>query len=244
MIVFSHSIPNTGGEYYIDLSEVTTSIQQIIMVFIKYSGQLGNDIFIVCSSWFLLESKKADVNKVVHIVVDSFLISALILMIFLSCGVQLPSNGIVKNLLPITMNANWFVGCYIIFYLIHPGLNTIITSMNQKQLLICDLTLAFFYCGIQTLIRDRFYYTQVVGFVCIYFFVAYMKKYMHGFVQSKKQNTKSFVVTASCFILSVLCLNLIGLKIGMLRHYLTTWSVITNPFLIIMSLALFNLNYS
>ena len=112
MIVFSHALP----EHRIDLSEATTDIQQLIMVFMKYAGQLGNVIFIVCSAWFLLDSKKASIHKVAHIVCDSFCISVLLLLGFvLWGGVQLSVREIVKRLIPITMNLNWFVGCYIIF---------------------------------------------------------------------------------------------------------------------------------
>ena len=230
-----------GTEYCIDLSKATTDVQQIIMLFVRYGGQLGNDIFIVASAWFLLDSKKANAQKAVHIVVDCWVISVLFMLGFTLCGVKLPLGVVLKSLIPITMNANWFVGCYLIYYLIHPALNITIEAIDQKQLLTTNLVLAFFYCGIQTIIRDRFYYTQVVGFICIYFFTAYMKKYMVRFVQSKRENIRCFLLSAGMFTLSLIMLNSLGLRIGALRNYMTTWSVITNPFLIVMAMALFNL---
>ena len=230
-----------GTEYCIDLSKATTDVQQIIMLFVRYGGQLGNDIFIVSSAWFLLGSTRVNVRKAVHIAADCWVISVLFMLGFTLCGVKLPLSVMLKSLIPITMNANWFVGCYLIYYLIHPALNITIEAMDQKQLLTTNLVLAFFYCGIQTIIRDRYYYTQVVGFICIYFFTAYMKKYMDSFVQSKKKNIKLFLLSAGIFICSLVSLNFLGLRIGALRNYMTTWSVITNPFLIVMAMALFNL---
>ncbi|MGN0452384.1 MAG: acyltransferase family protein [Ruminococcus sp.] len=244
MIVFSHAIPNSGdssASSYIDLSMATNSIQQLILVFMKYAGQLGNDIFIVCSAWFLLESKRAKADKVFHIILDSFFISVIFLVLFILAGYKLSVSEIVKNLIPITMNNNWFVGCYILFYLIHPVLNTVISSITKKQLLVCNLVTGFLYCGVNLMIHDRYYYTQLVGFICIYLFVAYIKIYMTDFIKNKAKNIACFCISALCLIGFLVLFNIIGLKVDALNGYVVTWSIIINPFIIIMSVTVFNL---
>ena len=47
----------------------------------KCGGQIGNDIFIVSSAWFLLESNLCKVEKVVRIVVDSLVVSVFIIVL-------------------------------------------------------------------------------------------------------------------------------------------------------------------
>lgn len=244
MIVFSHAIPNSEGiltDSFIDLSIASNSIQQLLLVFMKYAGQLGNDIFIVCSAWFLLESKCVKVDKVLHMVLDSFLISVLFLVFFMLTDYKLPTSEIIKNLLPITMNNNWFVGCYILLYLLHPALNTVILSISKKQLLIWNMVVGFLYCGINLIIHDRYYYTQLVGFICIYFFIAYIKIYMTDFINNKLKNIKYFLLSTFCLIGFIVLFNIMGLKINALNGYVTMWSIIINPFIIIMSVTMFNL---
>ena len=57
MIVLSHAIP-VEAEGVIDLGVATTDMQSNIIRFINCFGNIGNNIFVVCSAWFLLDSKK------------------------------------------------------------------------------------------------------------------------------------------------------------------------------------------
>lgn len=244
LIVLSHAIPNSGGEItesYIDLSAATIDFQQLLLVLMKYMGQLGNDIFIVCSAFFLLESSRTKISKVISIVIDSFIISVLFLVAFIASGYNFSLTMIIKNMIPITMNTQWFVGCYLIFYLIHPALNVIVRSLSKKGLIALNICALFIYCGINLVIHDRFYYTQLVGFICIYFFTAYMKFYMKDFIKSKKRNIRMLVISLCMFLFSILIIDILGLKINAFSNYLVYWSIIINPFLIILSLTLFNL---
>lgn len=212
-----------------------------MLVLFKYFGQLGNDIFIVCSSWFLLSSNKTKLNKALKIIMDSFIISVLFLGAFIVAGYPLSASEIVKNIIPITMNNNWFVGCYIIFYAIHPLLNYAIKNLSRQQLLKWNIIFLISYCGINLIISDRYYYTQVVGFIVIYFFTAYMKNYMKGFYSSGRQNCKLLVFGICGLLAMILLTDILGLKIAVFSSYLTAWSTIINPFIIMIAIALFNI---
>lgn len=243
MIVFSHAIPNSGEGTigYIDLTMATTNVQNLVLVVLKYLGQVANVIFIVSSSWFLLDSEKVKMKKATDIILDSFLISALFLLIYMLLGYSVSVSEIVKHLFPITMNSNWFVGCYLLFYLIHPALNVVVNYLGKRKLLVTNLVLLFLYCGVNLLISDRYYYTQLVGFICIYFMVAYMKKYLPEFVESRERNVRLLIVSLFCFLSMIFITNILGLKIWVLRHSVSKWSIIVNPFIILMVLAMFNL---
>ncbi len=80
MIVISHSMPAYGVRPLIVLDEATENIQQIAAVFIRYMGQVGNVIFVVCSSWFLKENKFSR-GGILVIICDCFVISVVWLII-------------------------------------------------------------------------------------------------------------------------------------------------------------------
>lgn len=136
IIIISHIIPfnyaNFGDEY-ININFATDELVQIVIQFFRYLGQIGNTIFIISSSWFLLEKTTINKKKVIYILLDCWFISILILIIFIFRKYNLNFKIIIKNLLPTTFGNNWFIANYLIFYLIAPFLNKIINNCEKKN---------------------------------------------------------------------------------------------------------------
>ena len=66
LIIIQHSCPvygNVSGGGYINIKYATTNIQQLIISILSCLGEIGNIIFIMCSSWFLLEKKFLNISK-------------------------------------------------------------------------------------------------------------------------------------------------------------------------------------
>jgi hypothetical protein len=66
LIVLSHSVPKYGDPTtvrYIDFSKASRDIQEQLMMLFIYGGQIGNCIFIVCSSHLMINSNKINVKK-------------------------------------------------------------------------------------------------------------------------------------------------------------------------------------
>lgn len=57
LIVLSHSLPvnNSEAEWYINIKSATSNVSYISMLFFSYCGQIGNEIFFICSAWFLVD---------------------------------------------------------------------------------------------------------------------------------------------------------------------------------------------
>lgn len=157
LIVFSHANPTPYGtiqelpSYLIQLELASKSVQVIIMVLFRYGGQLGNAIFIICSAWFLLDNNVVNMKKIVYMIADCAVISIIFLGFFCISGYRLPLKEIISAFLPITLNVNWFVGCYLLFYMIHPALNKVLNSLNQKNLLKINSILFLLYSFLNTL---------------------------------------------------------------------------------------------
>lgn len=247
MIICSHSIPyseslrSVYGEAFIDITCATTNISDFIMIIFKYLGQLGNAVFVICSAWFLTNSKRVKPEKVIEIVLDSFLISIGILLLFIISGQHIETITFIKQIFPITFQNFWFVSCYLLLYSIHPLLNIIIDSVTQRQLLRIVLIMLILYSGISFVLVNKYYYSHLVGFILIYFMTAYMKKYMPKISTNKKYNIRLFLASLIGLIVMLAVTDGGGLKIDVFSHMMLRWCIFTNPFILGMAISLFNI---
>ena len=245
VIIFSHSfprgIPTDAMPHLIDPSQATANGQIFWLIVIKYLGQVGNAVFIVSSTFFLRRSYTVKTRKVFDMIQNSFLISVLFLTVLLLTGWRFPLTTIIKQFIPITMAVNWFVGCYILFYLIHPALNRVIDSLDQRALLNICLLVLVFYCGINFLIPGRYYYTQLIGFINIHLLVSYMEQYMPKFTASAKQNLRLLLCMSAALFGLIWLTNFLGLRISALSGMADWFSNISNPLIIAIGICSFNL---
>ena len=116
-----------------------------------------------------------------------FAVSVMILLCFLASGYSLPVKFCVKQFFPVTLGNLWFLTCYLLYYAIHPALNLVINAVDKRTLLLTNSVLIVLYCVISYVMGGYlFYYNALIGFVVIYFVVAYVKKYLRNMVLSKK----------------------------------------------------------
>lgn len=244
LIVLSHAVPLYGNKNvssYINLDFATKDISEFILILFRYLGQIGNIIFIMCSSYFLVNSKEVKIKKVLYIIADCFIISIIFLMAHLFCKVEIPFKDIIKQILPITFKTNWFIGCYLILYIIHPFLNRIIKMSKKQDLLRINLVFIVCYCIISWILRGRYYYTQLIGFIVIYFIVAYDKIYLQNFSKDKILNTRLLIIGLCLFISLIVITNVLGLKIEFFKDKMLYWNDINNILGILIGLAMLNL---
>lgn len=228
-------------DYYINLNVATTDISMFILALFRYFGPLGNIVFFVCSAWFLCNSKKTSKEKILQMLIDIWIISVLFLLITLLLGVNISPKYIIKSLFPTIFGNNWYLTCYLIFYVIHGYINMIIDKMSQKMLLTTCLLSTSMYCGICFLEPNVLFYSSLVLFFCIYTIINYMRKYMSRFSTNKSANMLLLCFGCVGWIGVTAISNLISLKFGLIDNPLLRWSVNQNPFLIAIAISLFNL---
>lgn len=220
----------------------TTNIQELVAVIFAYFGQIGNAVFIVCSAWFLIDDDKFKLSKVISIILDCLVISVMMLCIFLAFGYSFSIKMIIRQFMPTILGTNWFVTTYLIFYTIHPYINRVIHSISQREHLCINLVLFVFYC-IGALIKGSLlYFNKLLGFIVLYSFVAYMKKYMKTFTESKKANTGLLAISIVGLLLMILLTNAMGIYIPFLRNRVTLWCKFWNPVIIAIAISAFNLS--
>lgn len=125
----------------------------------------------------------------------------------------LPFSIVIKSLFPTAFNNNRYLTCYLLFYPIHPALNPVIGKMSQKSLFRTAL-FSFAIYGLLNFVKYGFFYvTPLVLWVSLYFVTAYVKKYITGFSENKKEIILLLILGISGFVMTSAVLNIFGLKI-------------------------------
>lgn len=244
MIVISHSGPyygNVCSESYVNLQMATTNIQNLLMVVFVYMGQIGNCLFLVCSTYFLLEQETVSWKKILYFLGDCLFFSVCFLAVFLAAGYHIPSMMILKQFFPTTFEFNWFVGCYLLLYVIHPALNLVIRNLSRERLLLVDLGGFLLYSVVQMVARDSFYYNRLIGFILIYFLMAYSKRYMKNTCRDKRHNLIWLCLSVILILGMILTTNVLGLYVDIFCDRMLYFSIFVNPLMIIMAFSAFYL---
>lgn len=208
-LICIHHAVQTGMNY---ISFSNSRAITILLNILSYSGQCGNIMFIICSSYFLIDSKKLKLDKVLKILLDSMIISIIVLCSMLIAGYSFPLKTIIMQIIPDYYFNMWFIPIYVLFYLIHPLLNLIINHLNKKShFTICFSTFLIYgliglFTGWALGIND------LITFIIIYFFVAYIKKYCNNFSNNTKKNFCLFVIFFTLFLILAILKIIIPLK--------------------------------
>ena len=220
----------------------TSDVQYFFADCIGAAGLIGDVIFIVCSAYFLLDSKRVKVSKIALMILNVLVISLIFMTVILAAGYKLSTGEIVRQIFPTVFQNNWFVSYYIVFYLIHPLLNKIISMLDKKALAIAA-ALLFIECFVFLFVQSEAPgINKLMCFVAIYFIVAYFKYFGTSFTQSKKLNIIVLISSIILYYAMRLIVNYIGLKYYK-NEYCPLFALfhINNPIILAFSLSLFNL---
>lgn len=249
LIVMAHMVQSLSDEnvyvssqgYVLDISKATTDVRKIILLIILHMGKFGNALFFISSAWFFLQQQTNKKKKWFFLLVEVWTVSVIIFI--LSCIIfpgGITKEFFVRSLFPTLFANNWYMTCYLLFYLLFPMLNGIIRRMNQVQLFRCTVCLMVLYIFLGGM-TGRFFATDLTLWVAIYFVVAYIQKYLKKVADDKRINSKMLLFNTVCFVGAILLTEFAGLHISFLSEKMTLWLKNGNPFEIFMALAVFNI---
>ena len=251
MIIISHSVPyvdNYSHPYLIDLRYSSESVQQVVMIMLRNLGQIGNLIFMISSFWFLQNSKRVNISKVINIILDTIVVSAFYILVARILGIQIDPWDFRMMKHPISLAAWWFVTCYLIVYIVHPALNQAFQILSGK-VMILSIVIAVYAISIHTLWwRSSFYYSSLIGLIYIYFIVSVTHYAVKRIREScdtntlrKYKRTVSWLVPFGIFLhIAFLTLfNYVGLHFERLGNDMLRFNIIINPIFIIVAMSVF-----
>jgi surface polysaccharide O-acyltransferase-like enzyme len=213
--------------------------------------------FVLITGYFQCE-KKMHFNKVISLINSMWFYKVVIVSIFIIFDImQIDPIKRMLSFLPINygMDEYWFVGCYLILYLISPILNTVVNNISKVKLKKI-LLLLFFVCCILSTFTSNVAFNDLGGhsitqFIFLYFVGAYLKKYPLNkkelFHSPSLLRLISFVLIF-VFAIFKLCITLSGEKIanyGTIASYFgnlmigNIWIDFDTPLIVFESIAYF-----
>ena len=230
------------GDYIINLSVATTDIHHFILILFSYFGVLGNTVFFICTAWFLISSTKLNKRKWFFILFEVWVVSIGILLItYIIRNGDISRDIFVRSIFPTSFANNWYITCYLLFYPIHPLLNSIVFKMDKRKLFRISFVLFFLYCCLNFIKRTWFFPSYIILWITLYFLIAYLQLYLPNCMNSFKYNIIILILGFGGYIGIVAVTNILGLHDPFFSNKLLYWATNCNPFLIAISISLFNL---
>lgn len=200
-----------------------SGIKSIMIWIFRNVGNIGNTIFVICSSWFLIDkNKEINYDKPIQLLLDSCFVSLIVFIVFMFYDKTIFSiNSLISNFFPDVFGNVWFVPCYVIFYSISPLLLSTLTYLDRKKhFIFCCLS--FLLYGVLGLFTLQPFYSQLTEFCLIYYLVAYFKKYKNDFNVNIKKNVFLLIVLTSIYIYYLVCCNVDNFNMNYMFNIITT----------------------
>lgn len=253
LIVLSHVIqtltePNyvlgIGEGAFINIATATTDLNVLLLALFRICGALGNNMFFICSAWFLVNSKKMSLKKVVHMILDVWIINMIVLIALRSIGVQLQISDTVKTFFPTTFANNWYITCYLLFYMIHPFLNRMLEQLSINEHLAFATILFVIYFIIPVLPLEEinlFFANEFVIFLATYVIVSFIKIFKNEWTEKLKTNKCILFVSVISYIVLILCVDFLGLRTNYFFNRLVRWNMNNSLFMFLIAFSSFNI---
>lgn len=172
MIIICHF--STHGGFQFPSGELT--VNRLWTQCLTFGGNLGVDIFVLISGYFLIGSTAFRTDKALKLAIQIFTYSVLFLAVFTLAGANPYGIRMVINcLFPITYSGWWFASIYFVLYLISPYLNKLLRGLNKQdyQKMLALLTVC--WCVIPTFTGSAYGSSYLLWFAYLYAVSAYIR---------------------------------------------------------------------
>ena len=200
MIIIWHLI--LFGDFYSN----STGMTRVFLDFTKILVVVHVNSFVLLSGYFQCE-KEFKFGKFLKLFNLVWFYKVVILSIVLIIGLSnIPTLDILKNLSPINYRDYWFLGAYILLYLISPILNKIINNSDKKTLLKYIIVIFLIVSVLSTFTLQEAFDNgngySLSNFILLYFIGAYIRKY--PIKLKKTDNTKKLLIISGYLFFSFL----------------------------------------
>ena len=212
---------------------IAISPNKLLGEFINIGGSFGNDIFILISGYFLVNSK-FKTKKLLKIVLEILFYSILMYIVCVSFGiVEYNIYDVKRSIFPISYNMYWFATLYVVIYLLSPFINLVVNNINKKQHLTLIIVLGIFISVIPSILIDsNIFSDNFIRFIFLYIIAAYIKKY------SKTYNKKNVLVLIIFSILTLFAISFIYTQLG-IDEYITIYNNMTSVPMLLLTISTF-----
>lgn len=253
LIVLSHVIqtltePNyvlgIGEGTFINIATATTDLNVLLLALFRICGALGNNMFFICSAWFLVNSKKMSLKKVIHMILDVWIINMIVFWGLHAIGIQFQLSDTVRTFFPTTFANNWYITCYLLFYLIYPFLNRMLEQLNISEHFALTSFLFMIYFIIPVLPLEEinlFFANELVIFLATYVIVSFIKIYKNEWTENLKLNKGILFASIVSYVVLILSVDYLGLRTNYFLNRLVRWNMNNSLFMFLIAFSSFNM---
>lgn len=202
MVVSCHYVGHSNLNF-----DLETNIGRINLFISKFCnwGLVANNVFIIITGYFLIESK-FKIKKIVSLIFETlfYSISFMFLIYFINSD-MLSIKNLIKAIFPIIWN-NWFVIYYIILYVISPFLNEYLKSISAKKHKQIIILLTFLFYVVPTFTNNAWGFTRHDYFILAYLIGAYIRMYYD--VEKKDLLKKNIFVFLIVIVFLIIYINM------------------------------------
>ena len=179
--------------------------------FLLLGGSLGNNIFVMLSGYFLINSKGLNFRRMLNLWLRMLFYAVIIYFLFVTFGDKAFSvKSMLKTFRPVTRSPWWFPATYFVMYLIHPYVNMLLHSFSQEDYKKFLLTIGLYWSIIPMVTDAQFEASNLIVFVCLYSLAGYIRLW------GQDLGSKKYILYGAMFVgltfLTVVVLDVIGLK--------------------------------
>ena len=233
LIINFHIYIYTGN----DLSKTAFSLNFLLSSVLGLWGILGVDIFILISSYYLIDKKNEfKTEKLLKIIVETIFYSLVLLSIFSRTGVvKITIKEIIKSIISPISGEYWYVFSYCMLYMIYPFLNEALKKVEIKNLKKFIYVYSIFL--LMRMLKNNVDISGVDIFIYIYCVMFYLKYNKDNWLE--KNCKKGFIITTIVIYLGTISINFIGTKFNINLLLENTKIFVTRSSLLILLDAIF-----
>lgn len=174
----------------------------IFMQFMSSFGKFGSTLYILISSYFLIDSK-IKYKKLIPLFVKLLFFSLLMLsLVMVFTQEKILITDLFKSFLPVLWG-NWFIINYIILFLFLPYINSMLKNLDQTLYKNLVITLLIVWSFIPTISNYAWNFSGIDYFLCVYIIGAYIKlHYIDNY--SKTHYLKMLLISVSLILVSII----------------------------------------
>lgn len=237
LLIVSHHFSVHGG---FDSLDSITMFNKVWLQFIQLGGKIGVDIFVIISGYFLIQSSKNKLSKVLKLWVHLLFYSLIIYLVFVIAGdATLSIKELIINIFPVIFTKWWFASTYFILYLLTPYLNKLLISFSKNEYQNFLILLTVLWCIIPTFTTNLFQSNPLIWFIYLYALAGYIRLY--GLLDRVRAKTCILlaVLTSMLTFLSAVIFDILGLKINFFSVHATYFFEMQKLPILITSVLLF-----
>lgn len=210
------------GQFEFDTDVVT--FNSVWTQFIRVGGKIGVNLFVLITGYFMYNTKKVKVDKILKLIIQILFYSLILFGIF---GVYIPGEvdraELNRVMFPVIYSQWWFASTYVFLLMISPFLNKFILALNRKEHKRLLILLTVCWCGITSITAQWFQNSNLLWFMYLYILAAYIRIYDVG-INCKKISL--FFISLLGFITVIL--SAVGLDFWATTNtdvipYITSW---------------------